>query len=633
MSFTTIALTCRATVFGTAVFLAAVATHAQQGRGGGPPLPTTGTAELVGRVVTDEANPRPVRRAVITLQMASVLVIRSTSTDDAGQFRLTNLPAGSYSAPRANKPGYVMTTFGEKRPGGLGTPITLIDGQKLEIVFRLKRGAVITGAVMDEGRPSAFTSVQAIAVRTVDGKRVAGDMYYIGGGYAMTDDRGVYRMYGLAPGEYIVSAQPRFTSAAMAPARVITEAEMQWAQQQFQGAYGSAASPTSTSDAAAPPPPAPAVAQTPVYYPGTTVLSQASSVTLAPGQERGGVDFALQTVPTAKVEGLVIGPDGQPAQSAQLTLVPRGDATANSFESMMMMESMMMSRPSVVDGKFSIQSVKPGEYTIAARGAARSNAPAPSSGRGGPQQAMNLWASADVSVNGTDVSGVVLRLTPGIDIRGRVALEGDTTAKPVDFSTLTVRLQSAPGPGVVVAVGVPSAPVEADGSFTLKGVTPGRYLVYSYIPGGSPTPHWTLKSARVGEVDAADVAFEVEPSRDTPDIIVTFTDKAAELSGRLVDQFDKPSSQFSIMLFPADKAMWSQRSRRIRQPVRTGLDGTFKFTQLVPGEYLLAALPDFDFNDIYKPEYLEQVAASAMKITIGEGEKKVQNLKIAGGYK
>ena len=133
-----------------------------------------------------------------------------------------------------------------------------------------------------------------------------------------------------------------------------------------------------------------------------------------------------------------------------MTLGARGDSSSiNSFESMMLMESMMMSRQLVVDGKFSIQSVKPGEYTIAARGAARSGAGAPNAGRGGPQQPMNLWASADVSVSGADVSGVVLRLIPGVDIRGRVTLEGDTTAKPVDFSAVTVRLQSAPGPGVL----------------------------------------------------------------------------------------------------------------------------------------------------------------------------------------
>ena len=77
--------------------------------------------------------------------------------------------------------------------------------------------------------------------------------------------------------------------------------------------------------------------------------------------------------------------------------------------------------------------------------------------------------------------------------------------------------------------------------------------------------------------------------------------------------------------------MWSQTSRRIRQPVRPANDGGFKFANVLAGEYFLAALSDFDMADVFKPEFLEQVAAVAMKITIAEGEKKVQDLKISGG--
>ena len=58
-----------------------------------------------------------------------------------------------------------------------------------------------------------------------------------------------------------------------------------------------------------------------------------------------------------------------------------------------------------------------------------------------------------------------------------------------------------------------------------------------------------------------------------------------------------------------------------------------KFTSLLSGEYYLAALSDYEMADVYKPEFLEQVAAVATKITIGDGEKKAQDLKIAGGLK
>jgi len=296
---------------------------------------------------------------------------------------------------------------------------------------------------------------------------------------------------------------------------------------------------------------------------------------------------------------------------------------------------MLMSRPTVIAGKFSLPSVKPGEYTIAVRGASQSDAaaaPPAGAGRGGPAPAMTLWASADISVNGMDMSDIVLRLQPGVDIAGRVAFDG-AAEKPTDLSTILVRLRSAPTPGLTVSVGVPTAPVNADGTFVLKGVTPGRYFVSSYVPGGSITPVWTMRSARVGEIDAGDVPFEVGSGRDPADISVTFTDKVGELSGRLLDGANKPTSQLSIILFPTDKAMWSQSSRRIRQPVRPANDGGFKFGNILAGEYYLAALTDFEMADVYKPEFLEQVAAVAMKITIAEGEKKMQDLKISGGLR
>lgn len=610
----------------------AAAVAAQQ-RPQTPPLPpSTGTAQISGTIVTDEATPRPVRRAVVSLTMASISIGRSTTTDDAGRFVFTQLPAGNYSPPRATKAGYVSTTYGEKRVYGMGAPITLTEGQRLTIALKMIRGAVITGAIVDQGRPAQYVSVQATAVRTVNGAHVASDAYYYdGSGSATTDDRGIYRMYGLPPGDYLVSVAGR-TLIGSAAVRPITDAEMQWAQQQLQG--GSAGSSASASVPSSPPPPAQAVASAPVYYPGTTVASQAVPITLTAGQERSGVDFTLQVVPTSRVEGTVIGLDGRPAATAQINLVPRVlDSGASQLDSLMLIDSMMLSRPAVVDGKFAIAAVKPGDYTIAARGTSRSDTPAPSGpGAGGPAPAMPLWASADISVNGADVTDIVLRLAPGIDVAGRVSFDG-TAEKPADLSTVTVRLRSAPTPGVTVAVSVPSAPVNADGTFTLKGVTPGRYLVYSSVPGPARTPVWTMKSARVGEIDAADVPFEVSAGRETSDIAITFTDKMGELSGRLLDGANNPTSQLSIILFPTDKAMWSQTSRRIRSPVRPANDGVFKFTGLLAGDYFLAALTDFDMTDVYKPEFLEAVSAAAMKITIGEGEKKVQDLRISGGQK
>ena len=49
-----------------------------------------------------------------------------------------------------------------------------------------------------------------------------------------------------------------------------------------------------------------------------------------------------------------------------------------------------------------------------------------------------------------------------------------------------------------------------------------------------------------------------------------------------------------------------------------------------PGEYFLAALTDPDPVQLKDPSFLEQLAASAIRVTLAEGEKKVQDVKLPG---
>jgi hypothetical protein len=200
------------------------------------------------------------------------------------------------------------------------------------------------------------------------------------------------------------------------------------------------------------------------------------------------------------------------------------------------------------------------------------------------------------------------------------------------LSRVTIRLSPAPVAGVSIAVNVPSAQIAEDGTFTVEGAAPGRYLVSGSVPGGQPGGvAWLLKSAIVGGADAVDSGIDVRPNESLTGIVLTFTDRSSEVSGTLMDAAGKPSSALSIMLFSTDRTTWTNRVRWVRPPTRAGVDGKFRFTNLLPGEYFLAALSDYEPQDINKPEFLEQVAAAAMKITVAEGEKKVQDIKIAGG--
>jgi hypothetical protein len=165
---------------------------------------------------------------------------RVIATDDNGRFRFANLPAGTYAAPRAGKPGYVSAAYGEKRIGGIGTPITLAEGQRMAIAMKMARGAVITGTIRDQGRPVAQTTVQATPVRVVNGERLPTTSF--GNSYS-TDDQGTFRIYGLAPGSYVIFATPRLLTSQ--EVRPITEQELQWAQQQIQGRTAGGTTPSS----------------------------------------------------------------------------------------------------------------------------------------------------------------------------------------------------------------------------------------------------------------------------------------------------------------------------------------------------------------------------------------------------
>jgi hypothetical protein len=588
-----------------------------------PPTVTVGTAELAGTVVEDGPDARPLRRVTVTISLSSASAPspqRVIATDDRGRFRFPNLPAGTYSAPRLTKPGYVSAAYGEKRVGGIGTPVTLAEGQRLTIAMKMLKGAVITGTIRDQGRPVPQTQVQATLVRVVNGERLPGSS--MGLNSNTTDDQGTFRIYGLAPGSYAVIATPRLTGTLGGQdVRPITEQELQWAQQQVQGRNATAMTPSSN----VPPKPAQAIAYAPVYYPGTAHPASAALVSVSAGEERSGVDFDVQYVSTARVEGVVRDLDGQPVRTGQVNLIPKMADNSLITDSFFVLDSMMMMRPTLTDGKFSLGGLRPGAYIVTVQtGGVQA-------GRAAMPPSEPLWGRADIDVDGVDLSGIEIRLERGMDLAGRIAFESDTLAPPVDLSTVNVRPFTAPTTGITVTVNLPTGQVEKDGTFNLKGMAPGRYLISANAPSGKPGATWLLKSARLGQADVADIPFEVVPGQNVSDVVLTFTDKVAEVSGTLRDATGTPTPALSIMLFSTDRTQWHQRSRRLRAPVRAATNGTFKFTNLLAGEYYIAALSDFEPRDVYKPDFLDQVAAAAMKITVAEGEKKVQDIKIAGG--
>jgi hypothetical protein len=120
--------------------------------------PTIGTASISGVVVTDEAQPRPVRRAVVTLTGSELRPKRGAITDDDGRFVIGGLPAGRFTLTAA-RAGFVTSAYGAKRPARPGTPVVVPDGGSVaDMVVRLWRGAAVSGILRDRQARRSKTS-------------------------------------------------------------------------------------------------------------------------------------------------------------------------------------------------------------------------------------------------------------------------------------------------------------------------------------------------------------------------------------------------------------------------------------------------------------------------------------------
>jgi len=547
-----------------------------------------------GVVLANDASNRPIVRARVALRPIEGRQDFATITDATGRFAFGSIPSGRYTMT-VTKPAYLTAYYGTGEgvlPPGL--PIAVDEGKPVSgLTLRLVPGGVITGTIVDEhGQPMSNARIQVLQPFGSGTDRRLATLVIQGAPF--TDDRGVFRIYGLQAGKYAVAA---LQTTASRP-----------------GMDGGDLRLASTSNRP--------VSYAPVYYPGTMMSSDAAFVEVASGRETSGIDIVMRLVPTARVEGTGTRADGQPVSGIQVQVFPRDASQLPTTQS--------TGGHTPADGlsfHFVTNNVPPGQYVVTAR--ATDRRPPATLATPGPVRV--LWAQQDVDVNGEDVSGITLVLQPALTITGRVAFEGTTMEALFDAKNLRVILTATGAVGA--GAFTPTPLVNEAGRFTIPNVVPGRYtLAVSALSlvGNAPTGIWSLVSAMAGGRDLLDYPLEVRPGEPVPEIVVTYANQTAELSGRLLDAAGKPMRDLSIVLFSTDRAVWSPGSRRVRAPVRPADDGSFRFLNLPPGEYFLGAVTDVDPKQAGDPALLEQLAPAAIRISIGAGEKKTQDLRIAG---
>ena len=489
----------------------------------------------------------------------------TTSTDAVGAFEFTRVPAGMVTV-YANKDGYYDATTarqGLPMPGvrrRAAQPVA--GGQVLEIAITLSRAGAIVGLVVDEfGDPAPSIAVEVLT-RVSEARS---SPWQNGGRRSESDDTGAFRVWGLAPGEYLVAARPR--------------------QVDVNGqASGSADREGYAS----------------TYYPGTASVVDAARVVVRAGRDTSGLTFPLLATRLAVIRGRVLSPVGAPAPKVTV-MVSRVDRER--------LGTGATGASAGADGAFEVTRVPPGRYRLTAR-----------EGLDGPWGTLRLAGRVDVDVDGADVDGVTIPLRPGATARGRVV---DEHGQP-SGAALQVVFDSPDRSSGDVPVPQPVA-IAADGTFTATGLFGPLYVgLRTAGPGSLPLQAAIAQAAqrgataplppgvaavRVGGVDMLDRAIPFDGQM--VEMVVELTSQVSEVLGTVTRpalEREAGARRPVVVVFPDDADRWHPGALSIRAATVTPA-GTFSIRFLPPGDRYLAIAVD----GLAPGEHLEPAVLNALR--------------------
>jgi protocatechuate 3,4-dioxygenase beta subunit len=382
------------------------------GRAQSPAVKDAKAATISGRVTVEG---KPLSGAFVLLtpgdQSSEDSAIAKAATDEDGRYMLSNVAAGHYMVcPYA--PAYIFPAAA--RFGTSGKPLYIVDGGAVDgLDFALVRGGVITGRVADPaGRPVIAERIQLSPVDERGNRR---PLLGLDESLFVTDDQGNYRLYGLLPGRYLVSA-------GQAKPGVIMEGG------------GRTYYPIT-------------------FHPGVASESRATLVEVRAGADTANVNISLGgPIDTFTASGKVVDAEsGKPMSGVRV-----GYASFDRDGSLRDLGASPGWR-SGADGRFRIEGITPGSYAVVTI----------------PGDDESIYSDpVPFDVNRSDASGLEVKTRKGASIAGAVAVEGtndpavlqkipqlELTAESAEFNALE------------------SVNPEADGSFHISGLPPGKFNI------------------------------------------------------------------------------------------------------------------------------------------------------------
>ncbi len=368
-----------------------------------------GTAVIHGRVLDSFGRALPNSLVLLASERPGALT-RMTRADEAGTFEFRAVPAGPMRVI-GSKPGHSPD---EARPIIAASPDT-----PSQVELRLVPWGAMGGRVLNEfGEPMQGARVQIMRTRFTAGRRtlvVAGTLT------PETDDRGEFRVYGLEPGSYIVSAQVGDVAAGDADGYPVS------------------------------------------YYPGGSSPASATALTIGAGQNLIAIDISLSRTTTYRVTGRLVTPSNQPSTITSVQLWPSQKSRATI--------SVPLAAPVDGNGQFEFSNVADGDYVLQAyRG--RLNA-----------MTEGEFGAVAVTVSGSDVTDLTLPTSAGSRITGTIVIDAQDPGRQP--SRANIEISPVPGDlDLAPAANWATAGVGPDWRFSFAGVSGPRRLVPTQLPVG-----------------------------------------------------------------------------------------------------------------------------------------------------
>jgi hypothetical protein len=342
----------------------------------------------------------------------------------------------------------------------------------------------------------------------------------------------------------------------------------------------------------------------PTYYPGTTNATEAQRITVGVAEEVPGVTFSLSPVRLSRISGTVLDSEGAALARGGVMLRPnRGGPVLLRGN---------VSGGAIMNGRFNLAGVPPGDYLLQV-------------GAGGSNRTEGEFASVPVTVAGSDIEGLVISMSKGGTIAGRVILSGSNSA--VNPSSLQINVTStatgldSAGPGI--GGGFASSRVSNTGTFELRGLSGTMLFRVNPLPSG-----WTLRSVRLNGEDITDVPYEFKGGETLSGLEIELTNKITQINGLVTSSRGEPVTEYAVVVFPEASDRWTPPSRFVRTG-RPDQEGRFQIRGLPPGRYLAVAVEYLEQGAESDPDQLERLKQSGTPLSLDEGETRQLELKLS----